>query len=120
MYKMMLHTIVLCCLCLTSCSGMEENKPALPSDQEQEETPDRPRDYTGLMNKTRPVPTVYEQGAGHRGEVVRIDYNTHNYVEGTGATRTNTAYVYLPYGYDENTDRRYNVLYFVHGHYGTA
>ena len=117
---MMLHTILLCCLCLTSCSGIEENKPALPSDQEQEESPDRPQDYTGLMNKTRPVPTVYEQEAEHRGEVVRIDYDTHNYVEGTGATRTNTAYVYLPYGYDEDTDRRYNVLYFVHGHYGTA
>ena len=33
-------------------------------------------------------------------------------------TRTNTAYVYLPYGYD--AQKQYNILYFVHGHYSTA
>lgn len=122
MKKIMLQTILLCCLCLASCSDSEENRPVLPPDQEQEEpeTPDRPHDYTGLMNKTNSVPVNYEQEAEQRGEVVRIDYDTRDYAEGTGAVRTNTAYVYLPYGYEENTDRRYNVLYFVHGHYGTA
>ncbi len=49
-----------------------------------------------------------------------MNYVTRDYAESTGAARTNTAYVYLPYEYDVNTDRRYNVLYFVHGHYGTA
>ena len=122
MKKIMLQTILLCCLCLASCSDSEENRPVLPPDQEQEEpeTPDRPHDYTELISKTSPVPAVYEQEAEQRGEVVRIDYDTHDYAEGTGAVRTNTAYVYLPYGYEEHTDRRYNVLYFVHGHYGTA
>ena len=121
MKKMMLYTL-LCCLCLTSCSDIEENRPLLPPDQEQEkpETPDRPQDYTELISKTAPVPAAYEQEAELRGEVVRIDYETRDYAEGTGVARTNTAYVYLPYGYDENTDQRYNVLYFVHGHYGTA
>lgn len=74
MYNMMLHTILLCCLYLASCSGIEENRPISPPDQE--ENPDRPQDYTGLMNKTRPVPASYEQEAEQRGEVVRIDYNT--------------------------------------------
>lgn len=122
MKKMMLQTILLCCLCMASCSDIEENRSVLPSDQEQEdpETPDRTQDYTELISKTSPVPAVYEQEAQQRGEVVRIDYDTHNYAEGTGAVRTNTAYVYLPYGYYENTSQRYNVLYFVHGHYGTA
>lgn len=122
MNKMLLQTILLGCLCMASCSDTEENRLTLPPNQGQEEpeTPDRPQDYTGLVNKTEPVPAVYEQEAQHRGEVVRIDYDTHDYAEGTGAARTNTAYVYLPYGYDEHTDRRYNVLYFVHGHYGTA
>ena len=121
MKKMMLYTL-LCCLCLTSCSDIEENRPLLPPDQEQEkpETPDRPQEYTELISKTNPVPAIYEQEAEQRGEVVRIDYETRDYAEGTGVARTNTAYVYLPYGYDENTDQRYNVLYFVHGHYGTA
>lgn len=72
------------------------------------------------MNKTNSVPVNYEQEAEQQGEVVRIDYDTRDYAEGTGVARTNTAYVYLPYGYDEHSDRRYNVLYFVHGHYGTV
>lgn len=118
----MLQTILFCCLCVASCSDSERNEPILPPDQEQEEpvTPDRPQDYAGLINKTYPVPASYGQEAEYRGEVVRIDYQTRDYAESTGAARTNTAYVYLPYGYDENTDQRYNVLYFVHGHYGTA
>ena len=122
MKEMMLQTILLCCLCLVSRSDSEENRPVLPPDQEQEEpeTPDRPHGYTGLMNKTNSVPVNYEQEAEQRGEVVRIDYDTRDYAEGTGVARTNRAYVYLPYGYDEHTDQRYNVLYFVHGHYGTA
>lgn len=118
----MLQTILFCYLCVASCSDSERNEPILPPDQEQEEpvTPDRPQDYAGLINKTYPVPASYGQEAEYRGEVVRIDYQTRDYAESTGAARTNTAYVYLPYGYDENTDQRYNVLYFVHGHYGTA
>lgn len=120
MNKIMLQTILLCCLCMASCSDTEDNRPALPSDQEQEEGTDRPQDYTALMNKTQSVPAIYEQEAEHRGEVVRIDYDTHDYAEGTGAARTNTAYVYLPYGYDDNADQHYNILYFVHGHYSTA
>lgn len=106
MKEMMLQTILLCCLCLVSCSDSEENRPVLPPDQEQEEpeTPDRPHDYTGLMNKTNSVPANYEQEAEQRGEVVRVDYDTHDYAEGTGVARTNTAYVYLPYGYDEHSD----------------
>lgn len=122
MKKIMLQTILFCCLCVASCSDSERNEPILPPDQEQEEpvTPDRPQDYAGLISKTNPVPAIYEQEAEQRGEVVRIDYDTRDYAEGTGVARTNTAYVYLPYGYDENTDQRYNVLYFVHGHYGTA
>lgn len=60
MKKIMLQTILLCCLCLASCSDSEENRPVLPPDQEQEEpeTPDRPHDYTELISKTSPVPAV--------------------------------------------------------------
>lgn len=73
-----------------------------------------------LISKTKTYPSDYATEAMHRGRVERIDYDTRDYAEGTGATRTNTAYVYLPYGYDENTAQRYNVIYLVHGHYGTA
>lgn len=73
-----------------------------------------------LISKTKTYPSDYATEAMHRGRVERIDYDTRDYAEGTGTARTNTAYVYLPYGYDENTEQRYNVIYLVHGHYGKA
>lgn len=71
-----------------------------------------------LVSETTPIPDGYEQEAEQRGSIVRVDYNTRDYAEGSGAARTNTAYVYLPYGYDGQ--ERYNIMYLVHGHYGTA
>lgn len=71
-----------------------------------------------MINETRPIPDGYGQDANEQGSIVRIDYDTRDYAEGTGMTRTNTAYVYLPYGYD--AQKQYNILYFVHGHYSTA
>ena len=112
--------LLLCCLCMSSCSDIEEDRPVLPPDQDGTEKPDTSQDYTELISKTASVPVIYGQEAEHRGEVVRIDYNTRDYAEGTGRTRTNTAYVYLPYRYGENINQRYNVLYLVHGHYATA
>ena len=76
--------------------------------------------YNQLITKTQSYLSAYAEEAEHRGRIERIDYDTRDYAEGTGRTRTNTAYVYLPYGYDENTAQRYNVIYLVHGHYGTA
>lgn len=76
--------------------------------------------YPSLITKTTAYPASYETEAAHRGRIERIDYDTRDYAEGTDRERTNTAYVYLPYGYDDAADTRYNVLYLVHGHYGTA
>ncbi|WP_294549993.1 hypothetical protein [uncultured Bacteroides sp.] len=72
------------------------------------------------MNKTIPVPTEYDQEPVLRGSIVQIGYDTKNYVEGNGEMRKNTAYVYLPYGYEEVSDQCYNVFYSVHGHGETA
>lgn len=118
--KKIMMQLLLCCLCMSSCSDIEEDRPVLPPDQDGTEKPDTSQDYTELISKTASVPVIYGQEAEHRGEVVRIDYNTRDYAEGTGRTRTNTAYVYLPYRYGENINQRYNVLYLVHGHYATA
>lgn len=71
-----------------------------------------------LISETHSVPDGYDEENGQRGTIVRVDYDTHDYAEGTGTGRTNTAYVYLPYGYDEH--ERYGIMYFVHGHYATA
>ena len=115
MFRMMFKTILFC-LCMTACTDNDSEYSVIPPEQES----GVPQDYTELMNKTVAVPAEYEQEAEHRGSVVRIDYDTRDYAEGTGAARTNTAYIYLPYGYDEASDQLYNVLYFVHGHEGTA
>lgn len=77
-----------------------------------------PSSEVELVSETTPIPDGYEQEAEQRGSIVRVDYNTRDYAEGSGAARTNTAYVYLPYGYDGQ--ERYNIMYLVHGHYGTA
>ena len=71
-----------------------------------------------MVTYTHAVSDGYDQEAEEQGSVIRIDYDTRDYAEGSGAARMNTAYVYLPYGYDRS--RRYNILYFVHGHYSTA
>ena len=101
-------------LSLLSCSGHAEETAANPSSgQSQQEN------YTQLVSKTRAIPDSYTEEAGERGTVVTVDYDTRDYAGGTMAARRNTASVYLPYGYDADTERRYNVVYLVHGHYGT-
>ena len=103
---------------MTACNGNDKEYSVISPEQEIEAGGSS--DYTELLNKTRPVPAEYNQESVLKGNVVQIDYNTKNYVEGTGEVRKNTAYVYLPYGYDEASEQPYNVFYFVHGHGETA
>lgn len=106
-FSMTIKTFLLC-LCLTACNGNEEVTEAETSSG-----------YPSLLNKTVPVPAEYLETAS-QGSVVQIDYDTRNYVDGNGEMRSNTAYVYLPYGYKESSDECYDVFYFVHGHGETA
>jgi hypothetical protein len=49
-----------------------------------------------------------------------VDYDSKDYVR-DGAAITKTAYVYTPYGYDENDEEtRYNIIYLMHGWSGHA
>lgn len=69
---------------------------------------------------TESVPSDYLASAHKQGSVVSFDYKTKNYA-GNGEDLTKTAYVYLPYGYDEkDTKTRYNILYLMHGWGGHA
>lgn len=115
-FKKMIKVLLLCLL--TACNGNDKEYSVISPEQEIEAGGSS--DYTELLNKTRPVPAEYNQESVLKGNVVQIDYNTKNYVEGTGEVRKNTAYVYLPYGYDEASEQSYNVFYFVHGHGETA
>ena len=54
-----------------------------------------PSSEVELVSETTPIPDGYEQEAEQRGSIVRVDYNTRDYAEGSGAARTNTAYVIL-------------------------
>ena len=69
---------------------------------------------------TTAVPAEYKAAAQHPGAVERLDYATKDYA-GNGGDVQKTAYVYLPYGYDENdTETRYDILYLMHGWGGAA
>ena len=64
---------------------------------------------------TTSVPAEYQLPSDQPGTVTRIDYDSLNY-EGSLEPVTKTAYVYTPYGYDENdSETRYNTVYLMHG-----
>lgn len=60
-----------------------------------------------------PYPAEYVNEAEHRGRVVRMSYEAADYTSGDPVTKY--ALVYLPYGYDGKSQRRYNVLFMMHG-----
>ena len=69
---------------------------------------------------TEAVPAEYTQAAAEQGAVVRLDYESEDYVRDSSPI-TKTAYVYTPYGYDEaDAETRYNILYLMHGWGGHA
>lgn len=66
------------------------------------------------------VPSSFQRAANHQGSVVGVDYESKDYVRDSSDI-TKTAYVYLPFGYDENDhDKKYNILYLMHGLGGHA
>ncbi len=69
---------------------------------------------------TEAVPAEYTKAAAEQGNVVRIDYESEDYVRDDSVI-TKTAYVYTPFGYDaDDTETRYNILYLMHGWGGHA
>ena len=64
--------------------------------------------------------TEPEVGMGISIPPDRLDYATKDYA-GDGGDIVKTAYVYLPYGYDEtDTETRYDIVYLMHGWGGSA
>ena len=69
---------------------------------------------------TKAVPAVYSAPSERPGTVVQVEYDSEDYLRGD-APVSKTAWVYLPYGYDENdTETRYDILYLIHGWGGAA
>ena len=66
------------------------------------------------------VPEDYFSSIDKSGTVQMIEYESRDYARDESEI-TKTAYVYLPYGYDENdTDIRYDICYLMHGWGGHA
>ena len=67
------------------------------------------------------VPEEYFAPSDQPGQVTEITYDSHDYTDAAGPAIQKTAYVYLPYGYDEtDEDARYDILYLMHGWTMTA
>ena len=65
---------------------------------------------------TTAVPASYQTTSSQPGTVEAVTYETRDYPRDAETVLQKTAYVYLPYGYDENdTETRYNSVYLMHG-----
>lgn len=64
------------------------------------------------MNYIYEIPEEYLVKAEKQGKVERFEYDTNMY-DGDNETLKKGAWVYLPYGY--STEKKYNVLYLLHG-----
>ena len=111
---------------LTACGsggGMDRSQPEQTTQTAEdtgnmspEETAPRPQtEYIG------PAPEEYFAPSDHPGQVAEITYDSRDYTDTAEPAIQKTAYVYLPYGYDEtDADTRYNILYLMHGWTMTA
>lgn len=64
------------------------------------------------------IPDEYYDSALQQGTIKRFDYKINNI---SGQTIEKNALVYLPYGYDQNdTAKKYNILYLMHGLSGSS
>ena len=118
--------MVLTLLGLTACSGETGTVPAQPEQAAQGvETAENmsredltPQEQTEYISA---VPEGYFAPSDHHGQVVEITYDSRDYTDAAEPAIQKTAYVYLPYGYDEtDQNTRYNILYLMHGWTMTA
>ena len=118
--------MVLTLLGLTACSGETGTVPAQPEQAAQgvETVGNMSRENLTSQEQTEyisAVPEGYFAPSDHHGQVVEITYDSRDYTDAAEPAIQKTAYVYLPYGYDEtDQDTRYNILYLMHGWTMTA
>lgn len=96
--------------------------PATPaqSTEPPADTPKAPAVQIPQTGWTEAVPSSYRAASSHPGTVVSLIYDTADYPRGDAPIQK-TAFVYLPYGYDENdAETRYDILYLMHGWGGHA
>ena len=118
--------MVLTLLGLTACSGETGTVPAQPEQAAQgvETVGNMSRENLTSQEQTEyisAVPEGYFAPSDHHGQVVEITYDSRDYTDAAEPAIQKTAYVYLPYGYDEtDQNTRYDILYLMHGWTMTA
>ncbi len=117
---------MLALLGLTACSsgsGTDRPQPEQTT-QTAEAAGNMDREETASQAQTEyisAVPEEYFAPSGHPGQVVEITYDSRDYTDPAEPAIQKTAYVYLPYGYDQaDQETRYDILYLMHGWTMTA
>ncbi len=70
------------------------------------------RSHTDVQTELWDVPSLFAQEADEQGTLELIEYETKAYATDEREV-TKSAYVYVPYGYDES--EQYDILYLMHG-----
>ena len=101
---------------LSGCMNIADNEDTKEEKQENiQETEMNTIEQIPQTGYTKAIPADYFRNAEQTGRIERVDYESEDYVRDSSRI-TKTAYVYLPYGYDENdTEKRYDILYLMHG-----
>ena len=84
----------------------KQSETEAPSEDTKERSDDASSENKETMEQTGytvAVPSSYKAASDQPGTVTRLDYDSKDYVR-DGAAITKTAYVYTPYGYDENDE----------------
>ncbi|MBQ6737790.1 MAG: hypothetical protein IJP41_04970, partial [Synergistaceae bacterium] len=92
-----------------------ENNNAPEQDNEQEQTQEQETSQTEYISQS---PLSYFNSAAQKGQVITETYKSYDYTSDNREEITKTAYVYLPYNYDES--KQYDILYLMHGWTMTA
>ena len=96
-------------------TSVAEQKTTVVDSTTESTSPKDNMDYTSQTGYTTAVPQSYKTESEHGGSVERLDYDSIDYARDSSKI-TKTAYIYTPYGYDENnTEKRYDIIYLMHG-----
>ncbi len=102
----------------TAQAQQEQTAQAVEAAEDMDREDPAPREQTEYISA---VPEEYFASSDHPGQVVEITYDSRDYTDSAEPAIQKTAYVYLPYGYDEaDQETRYDVLYLMHGWTMTA
>ena len=102
----------------TAQAQQEQTTQAVEAAEDMDREDPAPREQTEYISA---VPEEYFAPSDHPGQVVEITYDSRDYTDAAEPAIQKTAYVYLPYGYDEpDQETRYDVLYLMHGWTMTA